>query len=109
VPLGAFLSGGLDSSAIVKLMSDQSTGPVSTFHIRFDEEEYDESRYAAEVAGQIGTSHHEMNVKPDFTEILPRLVWHYSEPFADPSAVPYFYLSQMTAAHVKVGSAGWRR
>src|SRR5579871_4397870 len=94
VPLGAFLSGGVDSSAVVALMSKAGAGAVKTFSIGFPNKEYDETRYARMVAQRYGTDHEEMIVEPDAIAIIPQLVWHYGEPFADPSAVPTYYLSE---------------
>ena len=106
VPLGAFLSGGVDSSAVVAAMAKQSSTPVQTFSIGFDVDAYDETRYAREVAELYGTDHHELRVEPQAMEILPLLVWHYGEPFADSSAIPSFYLSQLTRRHVTVALNG---
>jgi len=106
VPLGAFLSGGIDSSTIVALMSELSDRPVKTFTIRFEEEEYTEAEFAQSVASRFGTEHEELTVKPEYTDVLSKLIWHYSEPFADSSAIPFYYLSQMTAHHVKVALSG---
>jgi len=102
VPIGAFLSGGVDSSAIVAMMAKYSTNPIKTFTIGFEEKDYDESNYARQVASQYETEHHEFSVKPDAMALLPELVWHYNEPFADASAIPTFYVSKMTSEHVKV-------
>lgn len=106
VPLGAFLSGGIDSSTVVALMSEYSSGPVKTFSIGFEEEAYNELPYARLVAQRYGTDHHEFIVKPDALAILPELVWHYNEPYADSSAIPTYYLSKMTREHVKVTLSG---
>jgi asparagine synthase (glutamine-hydrolysing) len=106
VPLGAFLSGGIDSSAVVAMMSRISSGPVKTFSIGFDEPEYDELRYARQVAERFGTEHHELVVRPDATAILPKLAWHYDEPFGDSSAVPTYYVAQMTRQYVTVALNG---
>jgi len=105
VPLGAFLSGGVDSSAVVAAMAAQG-GRVKTFSIGFGAEGYDETAYAREVATLFDTDHHELRVEPKTIEILPRLVWHYAEPFADPSAIPSFYLSELTRRHVTVALNG---
>jgi asparagine synthase (glutamine-hydrolysing) len=96
VPLGAFLSGGVDSSTIVALMS-RITSPVRTFSIGMGTEDFNELPYARRVAEACGTRHEEIIVEPDAAAILPRLVWHYGEPFADSSAVPTYYVS--AAAH----------
>jgi len=106
VPLGAFLSGGIDSSAVVALMSRAGAGPVKTFSIGFEEPEYDELKYARQVAERFGTEHHELVVRPDAVAILPKLAWHYDEPFADSSAVPTYYVAQMTRQHVTVALNG---
>jgi asparagine synthase (glutamine-hydrolysing) len=104
VPLGAFLSGGVDSSAVVALMSE--FGRVKTFCIGFEEDAYDERPYAAMMASRYGTDHHEFVVRPDATEVLPSLVAHYGEPFADSSALPTWYLARLTRAHVTVALNG---
>jgi len=106
VPLGAFLSGGIDSSVVVALMSRASGGPVKTFSIGFEEPEYDELRYARLVAEQYATDHHELVVRPDAVAILPKLAWHYDEPFGDSSAVPTYYVAQMTRQYVTVALNG---
>ena len=106
VPLGAFLSGGIDSSTVVALMAGLSETPVKTFSIGFDEKEYDELPYARLVAHRYGTEHHEFVVRPDAVEIFPRLVWHYNEPYADASAIPTYYLSEMARRHVTVALNG---
>jgi asparagine synthase (glutamine-hydrolysing) len=106
VPLGAFLSGGVDSGAVVALMAGLNVGPVKTFSVGFVEPEYDELRYARQVAERFGTEHHEAVVRPDAVAILPKLVWHYNEPFADSSAVPSLYLAEMTRRHVTVALNG---
>ncbi len=106
VPLGAFLSGGVDSSAVVGIMSRLMRAPVKTFSIRFEEMDYDETPYARQVAQLFHTDHHEFTVKPNAVEALPRLVWHYGEPFADASAIPTYYVSQVTRQHVTVALSG---
>jgi len=109
VPLGAFLSGGIDSSVTVALMSRVTREPVRTFAIGFDDPRYDETRYARMVAGHCRTRHAEETVRPRALEVLPRLVWHYDEPFGDSSAIPTYYVSQMARKHVTVvltGDAG---
>lgn len=105
VPLGAFLSGGVDSSAVVAAMAQQ-VDRVKTFTIGFASERFDERSYAREVARLFGTDHHELVVEPDILELLPRLVWHYGEPFADHSAIPSFYLAEMTRREVTVALNG---
>jgi len=106
VPLGAFLSGGIDSTIVVGLMSKLAGEPVRTFSIGFPVPEYDETRYARLVAETFGTVHEEFLVEPRAIEILPRLVWHFDEPFADSSAVPTWYVSQLTRRHVTVALTG---
>ena len=106
VPLGAMLSGGLDSSVVVALMRRATTGRIRTFSIGFDQPEYDERRHARAVATALGTDHHELVVTPDAAELLPRLVHHYNEPFADSSALPTWCLSEMTRRSVTVALSG---
>jgi len=106
VPLGAFLSGGIDSSIVVALMARHMPGPVKTFSIGFEEKRYDELKYARLAAQRIGADHHEFIVRPDALEILPKLAWHYDEPFADSSAIPTYYVSQQTRQHVTVALTG---
>jgi asparagine synthase (glutamine-hydrolysing) len=106
VPLGAFLSGGIDSSLVVGLMSEISGSRVKTFSIGFDEPAFDELEHARKVAQHFGTEHHEFVVKPDAISILDRLVWHFDEPFADPSAIPTWYVSEMARRHVTVVLSG---
>jgi asparagine synthase (glutamine-hydrolysing) len=106
VPLGAFLSGGRDSSAVVGLMSELSSRPVKTFSIGFEEAEFSELRYARAVADHFHTDHQEFIVKPDTMEILPQLAWFYSEPYADSSALPSYYVSKVTRQHVTVALNG---
>jgi asparagine synthase (glutamine-hydrolysing) len=105
VPVGAFLSGGIDSSAVVAGMARHSRAPVRTFSIAFDRAS-EETRYAREVAARWHTEHHELTVEPDMVAILPELVRRYGEPFADTSAVPTFYLSQLARRHVTVALSG---
>jgi asparagine synthase (glutamine-hydrolysing) len=106
VPLGAFLSGGVDSSLVVGLAARQLDRPLKTFSIGFAEPKYDETAYARLVAAEFGTEHHEFRVEPQALDILPKLVWHYDEPFADSSAVPTWYVSQYTREHVTVALTG---
>lgn len=106
VPLGAFLSGGIDSSAIIGIMSKFSDKPVKTFSIGFEEEKYNELPYARIIAKKFKTDHTEFIVKPDAIDILPMLVKQYEEPFADSSALPSYYLSQMTRKYVTVALNG---
>lgn len=105
-PVGAFLSGGLDSSAIVAAMSRVSAGQVRTFSIGFDEESHNELPYARQVAEAYGTDHHEMVVRPDVIDMLPKLAQAFDEPFADSSAIPSYYLAAMTREHVVVALNG---
>ena len=109
VPLGAFLSGGIDSSIVVGIMAKLGGSPVKTFSIGFDEKEFDELSYARLVSERFGTEHHEFVVRPDAIEILNKLVWHFNEPFADSSAIPTYYVAKTTKDFVKVvltGDAG---
>ncbi len=106
VPLGAFLSGGVDSSLIAAVAQQQMDQPLKTFSIGFPVREYDETDYARLVARHLGTEHHEFQVTPAGVEILPELVWHYDEPFADSSAIPTWYVSQLTRQHVTVALSG---
>ncbi len=106
VPLGAFLSGGVDSSLIVAIAQQKTKQPLKTFSIGFPVKEYDETSYARLVAEHLNTDHHEFQVTPDGVEILPKLVWHYDEPFADSSAIPTWYVSEMTRQHVTVALSG---
>lgn len=106
VPFGAFLSGGLDSTAIVGMMSQELATPVRTFSIGFEEETFSEVRYARQVARHWNTEHHEEIVRPDALAILPDLVRHYGEPFGDSSAVPTYYVSRLARRHVPMVLTG---
>jgi asparagine synthase (glutamine-hydrolysing) len=106
VPLGALLSGGIDSSAVVAAMAEQSSEPIKTFSIGFEHEDYNELPHAREIARRFGTDHHEFVVRADAVEILPRMVRHYGEPFADSSAIPSFYLAELTRRQVTVALNG---
>jgi len=101
-PVGAFLSGGIDSSAVVAAMARQSSTPVRTFSIGFEEPGYDERKYARMVAERYGTDHHELVVTPKALSVLPTLAWHFDEPFADSSAIPSFLVAQLSRQHVTV-------
>jgi asparagine synthase (glutamine-hydrolysing) len=106
VPLGAFLSGGVDSSSVVAMMSRVMKRPVTTCSIGFAEREFNEAGYARRVAEQFRTEHYEQIVRPNAVEIVDKLAWHYDEPFADSSAVPTFYVSQVARQHVTVALGG---
>lgn len=106
VPLGALLSGGVDSSTVVALMAQASDRPVKTFSIGFEEETHNELPYARKVAERYGTEHHEFIVRPNAAEVLPILVRHYNEPFADSSALPTYYVSKLSREHVTVALSG---
>jgi asparagine synthase (glutamine-hydrolysing) len=106
VPVGALLSGGIDSSAVVAAMARSSAEPVRTFSIGFDVAAYDETAYAREVAQRYGTDHHELVLDDSALDLVPRLVWHYGEPFADPSALATFALSELASSHVTVALNG---
>jgi asparagine synthase (glutamine-hydrolysing) len=106
VPLGAFLSGGLDSSTVVALMAEVSSRPVRTFSIGFEEQDYSELADARRVADHLGTDHHEMIVKPAALDVLPDLVWHLDEPFGDSSALATYYVCQAARQHVTVALSG---
>ena len=106
VPFGAFLSGGVDSTIITGLMQQQIAHKVQTFSIGFSVKQFDERSYAREAAAKLGTDHHEFVVDPSAVEMLPKLVEHYDEPFADSSAIPTMYLSRLTRQHVTVALSG---
>jgi len=106
VPVGAFLSGGLDSSLVVALMAKASPSAVKTFSIGFDEPAFDEIEHARRVSAHCGTEHHEEIVRPDALAILDDLIWHFDEPFGDISAIPTWYVSQMARRHVTVVLSG---
>jgi len=106
VPLGAFLSGGIDSSAVVASMALQSPDPIKTFSIGFKEAAFNELEYARMVAKQYKTDHHELLVEPDSISLVPLLVKHFDEPFGDTSAIPTFLVSQFAVQHVKVALSG---
>jgi asparagine synthase (glutamine-hydrolysing) len=106
VPLGAFLSGGVDSSVVVGLMARASSRPVKTFSIGFDDPQFDELEHARRVAEHFGTEHHEFVVRPDGLSILDQLIGHFDEPFADSSAIPTWYVSEIARRHVTVVLSG---
>jgi asparagine synthase (glutamine-hydrolysing) len=106
VPLGAFLSGGVDSSIVVGLMSELMSQPVKTFSIGFEDEIENELPYARRVAEHFGTDHHEFVVKPNLVSVLPELVWGYDEPFADSSMLPTYYVSKLAREFVTVALTG---
>ena len=107
VPLGAFLSGGIDSSAVVGVMAGQVDRPVETFTIGFDDRDgFDERPYARRIAERHRTAHHEYVVHPDAVDLVERLVWHHDQPFGDSSAVPTFLLSEVTRGEVTVALSG---
>jgi asparagine synthase (glutamine-hydrolysing) len=106
VPLGAFLSGGIDSSLIVALAQSQLKAPIKTFAIGFAEADFDETHYAQQVADYLGTEHRRFEVTADALSILDQLVYHYDEPFSDSSALPTWFLCQQTRQHVTVALSG---
>ena len=105
VPLGAFLSGGIDSSTITSIMSKYSEEPVKTVSVAFEDPDK-ELKYARTMAELLGTDHHEFLVKPEAYKVLHKLIYHFDEPFADPSMMPTFYLSEVTRKEVKVALSG---
>ena len=106
VPLGAFLSGGIDSSSVVAMMAKNSRLPIQTFSIGFKEQKYNELQYAREIAQKYGCIHHEQIIEPESISLLPKLVSAYDEPFADSSAIPTYYVSKFAREHVTVALSG---
>jgi asparagine synthase (glutamine-hydrolysing) len=106
VPVGAFLSGGVDSSGVVAAMAEASAMPVKTFSIGFQSAAFNELPYARRIAEQFGTDHHEFVVEPDALAMVPRIARQYGEPFADASAIPSFYVAELTRQHVTVALNG---
>ncbi|MCO5332406.1 MAG: asparagine synthase (glutamine-hydrolyzing) [Pyrinomonadaceae bacterium] len=106
VPLGAFLSGGVDSSTVVAIMAEESSVPVKTFSIGFEDEDFSELKYAKRVAEHVGAEYNEFIVRPDAAAVIPLLVDHYGEPYADSSALPSYYVSRETRRHVTVALNG---
>jgi asparagine synthase (glutamine-hydrolysing) len=102
VPLGAFVSGGLDSSIITATMSRISKYPIKTFTIGFENLEFDETKYAKIVADQYNTEHKELSVSVDCVNILPKIIWYFDEPYSDVTAIPLYYLNQQARKHVTV-------
>ncbi|MBL6765134.1 MAG: asparagine synthase (glutamine-hydrolyzing) [Verrucomicrobiae bacterium] len=106
VPLGAFLSGGVDSSMVVAMMAGMTDKPVRTFSVGFKEQDFSELEYARMVADQYGTDHHQVILEPDVRSELPSMVWEYGEPFADSSALPVFFVSKAAKDYVTVALTG---
>ncbi len=106
VPVGVFLSGGVDSACVLAAVRKQTSGPVSTFSVAFGHKQFDESHHARQLAEHFNTDHHEFDVTPKVMELLPEMASLFDEPFADPAAVPTYYLSKLTREHVKVALSG---
>src|SRR5262249_2425555 len=106
VPIGAFLSGGIDSSAVVATMAQLTSSRVKTFSIGFAEEDFSELDHARRVAKQFGTDHHELILRPDVVQIAEDLAWYLDEPFGDTSAIPTYMVSKLASEHVTVVLTG---
>ena len=106
VPLGAFLSGGIDSTVVVAAMADTSASRVVTTSVGFDEQAFNELEWARTVARHLGVEQHEKIVHPEIVDLLPKLAWHFDEPFGDSSAIPTYYVSQAAREHVTVALSG---
>jgi asparagine synthase (glutamine-hydrolysing) len=106
VPLGAFLSGGVDSSAVVATMARVTSAPVKTFSVGFSDADYDERPFARTVARQVGSVHHELILEPDAVDVIDDLTWYLDEPFGDCSAIPTYMVSKLAAEHVTVVLSG---
>jgi asparagine synthase (glutamine-hydrolysing) len=106
VPVGAFLSGGIDSSAVVATLARQHSGRIKTFSIGFEESGFDELTHARDVASRFGTDHHDLVLRPDVVRIVEDLTWYLDEPFGDTSAIPTYMVSKLAAEHVKVVLTG---
>jgi asparagine synthase (glutamine-hydrolysing) len=106
VPLGALLSGGIDSSVVVALMAQEASGPVRTFSVGFPDSRYDEREYARAVADRYATEHEEIVVRPDAASLLPRLAWAFDEPFADSSALPTYLVCELARRRITVALTG---
>jgi asparagine synthase (glutamine-hydrolysing) len=106
VPIGAMLSGGIDSSSVVALMRRHTSGRLQTFSVGYESRQFDESPFARLVAKAFETEHHEVTAGPELVDVVPRLAWHYDEPFADPSALPTFALSKLARGSVTVALTG---
>ena len=107
VPLGVFLSGGIDSSVIAALMSDIRQGPIETFSVGYSEEAYSELPYARLMANHLGSNHHEVRInRKDFFDVLPKLIWHEDEPLVWPSSVSLYFVARLARERVKVVLTG---
>jgi asparagine synthase (glutamine-hydrolysing) len=106
VPVGLFLSGGIDSACVLAAARQETSGTIRTFSVTFGDQKYDESRYARLLARRFDTEHHEFRVTPNVMELLPEMAALFDEPFADESAIPTYYLAKLTSEHVKVALSG---